>query len=75
MKSPSVLYCELAPVENTKSKKPRLEIGSKSFSGSNGSFLNSETLTAVPLDSSASVWPSGGDEITVRAAAMPPAPG
>jgi hypothetical protein len=30
--------------------------------------LNNETLTAVPLDSSASVWPSGGDEITVRAA-------
>ena len=42
-----------------------------------GQFLvpDSETLTAVPLDSSASVWPSGGEEITVRAAAMPPAPG
>ena len=75
MKSPSVLNSEVALVENTKSKKPRLETGSKSFSGSNGSFLNNETLTAVPLDSNASVCPSGGDEITVRAAAMPPAPG
>lgn len=55
IKSVSVLNSELAPVANTKSKNPRLEIGSKSRKGSKGSFLNRETLTAVPLDSSASV--------------------
>ena len=45
----------MSPVEKMKSKNPRLEIGSKSFKGSNGSFWNSETLTAVPLDNSARV--------------------
>ena len=34
---------------------PRLEIGTKSLTGSNGSVLNSETLIAVPFDSSVSV--------------------
>ena len=55
MKSPSVLNGESAPVARMKSKKPRLETGAKSRSGSNGSFSNSETLTAVPLVRSASV--------------------
>ena len=49
MKSPIVLYGEVALVVKMKSKNPRLEIGSKSFSGSNGSFSNRETLIAVPL--------------------------
>ena len=34
MKSPSVLNSELAPVARTKSKNPRLAIGSKSLTGS-----------------------------------------
>ena len=52
-----------------------LETGTKSVSGSNIKFLNSETEIAVPLLNSASVWPSDGDDSTARAALMPPAPG
>src|SRR5260370_33835326 len=58
MKSASVLNSELAPVTKMKSKKPRLEIGSKSRRGSKGNFLNRETLTAVQVESNASVDPS-----------------
>ena len=47
----------------------------KSLSGSNARLLNNGTLTAVPLVSIASVWPSAGAVSTARAAAMPPGPG
>ena len=46
--------------------------GTKSASGSYGSFLNSAALTAVAFDNSASVWPSGGEASTALAAATPP---
>ena len=46
---------DCALVTRTKSKKATLETGAKSVTGSNGSFLNSGTLMAVPLVSSASV--------------------
>lgn len=49
--------------------------GVKALSVSNGSDLNSAWLTAVPLEISSSVWPSGAALATVCPATMPPAPG
>ena len=45
-----------------------METGAKSFCVSNGSDLNSAALTAVPLDTSSSVWPSAGGaaDLTAR---------
>src|SRR5256885_1839646 len=42
---------------------------------SKGSWLNSPTVTALPLDMRNSVCPSGADLATVSAATMPPALG
>ena len=49
--------------------------GVKALSVSNGSDLNSAWLTAVPLEISSSVWPSGAALATVCPATTPPAPG
>ena len=52
-----------------------IETGAKSGSVSNGNALNSAALTAVPLEISSIVWPSGSARATVSPATMPPAPG
>src|SRR6185312_9641558 len=51
-----------------------LETGTKSVTGLKPRFLNSDTEIAVPLENSASVYPSAGADSTARAALMPPAP-
>ena len=54
-RSARVRYGEAAFTAMARSKLPIAEIGAKSLSGSNGSVLNSGTLIAVPLVTSASV--------------------
>ena len=51
------------------------ETGAKSLSVSNGSDWNSAALTAVPLLTSSSVWPSGSARATCSPATTPPALG
>src|SRR5262245_12810926 len=67
MKSASVRWSDVALVASTLAKLLIAETGTKSLTGSYWMLLNSDTLIAVELDSSASVWPSGGEAITAIA--------
>ena len=57
------------------SNRPSKDTGAKSVRGLKGRALNRPALTAVPLDMSSRVWPSGSALATNSAATMPPAPG
>ena len=56
-------------------KSLSFDTGAKSLRVSNESDLNSAALTAVPLETSSIVCPSGSDFATCSAAMMPPALG
>ncbi len=71
----SVAKREFAAANTPMSKKPSVVTGAKSFSVSYGSFLNSPTLTALPLLISSSVCPSGRAAATACEATMLPALG
>ena len=73
--SASVLNRPPSATTSTRSKVASMDTGAKSASVSNGSDLNSAALTAVPLDTSSSVWPSGSARATSSPATTPPAPG
>ena len=74
-RSLSVANLEAAGTNNPRSKLPIRLMGVKSFKGSYGNFLNSETLTAWPLLMSSRVCPSGRAEATAWLATMLPALG
>ncbi|MOA26632.1 hypothetical protein D3C78_1474400 [compost metagenome] len=52
-----------------------METGAKSCEVLNGRVRNRLSLTAVALDISSKVWPSGSALATISPATMPPAPG
>ena len=75
IKSAKVLKRPPSADTMTKSNMPKGATGIKSLTVSKGRLLNKLSLTAVPLEISNSVWPSGAALATSSPATTPPALG